>query len=264
MTPRSVLVLLVLFPCASLAAQGVAYEGGISLASGSYFYTTRTTSWTISTGLAYSPGRLTLRAALPVYVQNNSLVRGSGVGMMPSGGPMSGGTGGRGGMMGGGTGVHFRAAAGDPVGQAGWRAINGARTSVTVSAAAKIPATDTSDYGTGEWDVGGMLSVTRHAGGTSFFGLDLSYWHLGDPATLDFRDPVTATVSASHVFATVWGAAAFVTAGTSALRGYDGPVSVGVSLTRLGNGNLWGLNAAVGLTETVPDFTIGASWRIGV
>ncbi len=250
-------------PLASLQAQGIAYEGGISLATGNYFYTTRTTSWTIATGLAYSPGRFTLRAALPVYVQNSSLVRGSGAGMMPSGGVMGGGGGGGGGMMGGAM-MHFRTAAGDPTVQAGWRAVQGARTAVTLSAAAKIPATDTTDYGTGEWDVGGTLFLTRHAGGSVFVGLDLSYWHLGDLPTLDFRDPVTATVSASDVFANTWGASAFVTGGTSALRGYEPPVSLGVTVTRLGKGNLWGFTATVGFTETVPDLSIGASWRIGL
>lgn len=254
-----------LAPLVPLRAQGIAYEGGIALTTGNYLYATRTTSWTIATGLAYSTGRFTFRAALPVYVQNSSLVRGSGAGMMPSGGVMGGGggSGGGGGMMGGAT-MHFRAAAGDPTIQAGWRAVNGLRTAVTVSAAAKIPASDTTDYGTGKWDVGGTVSFTRHAAGSVFFGVDLSYWHLGDPPTLDFRDPVIATVTASDVFANSWGASLFVTAGTSALRGYDAPVSLGATITRLHRDALWGLTAAVGFTETVPDFSIGATWRVGL
>ncbi|MBI4501824.1 MAG: hypothetical protein HY700_11755, partial [Gemmatimonadetes bacterium] len=85
---------------APLRAQGVAYEGGISVATGRYFYTTRTTSWTISSGIAYTPGRLIFRAAVPVYVQNSSLIRGAGSGMMLGG--AGGGSGGGGGMMGGG------------------------------------------------------------------------------------------------------------------------------------------------------------------
>ncbi len=257
--------LLLAMPIAPLEAQGVAYEGGISLATGNYFYTTRTTSWTIASGLAYSAGRLTLRAGLPVYVQNSSLVRGSGTGAMPSGGLMGGGGGGGGGggMMGGGA-TSFRAAAGDPLVQAGWALLNGARTAVRIAAAAKIPATDTTDYGTGQWDVGGTVSFTQHAGANAFFGLDLAYWHLGDPPTLDFRDPVAATVSASDVFANAWGASVFATGGTSALRGYEAPLSLGATITRLDRGNLWGLTATVGLTETVPDFSIGASWWIGL
>lgn len=248
-----------------LRAQSAFYEGGISVATGNYFYTTRTTSWTIATGLAYTAGRLTLRAGLPVFVQNSSLVRGSGAGMMPSGGVMSGGGGGGmgGGMMGG-SAAGFRAAAGDPILQAGWALVNGARTAIRVAAAAKVPATDTTEYGTGQWDVGGTVSLAQHAGANVFLGLDLAYWHLGDPPTMDFRDPIAATVSASDVFANTWGASLSVTGGTSALRGYEGPVSLGATVTRLDRGNLWGLTATVGFTETVPDFTIGASWRIGL
>ena len=39
-----------------LVAQGVAYEGGVSVATGSYIFTTRTTSVTIATGRAYTAG----------------------------------------------------------------------------------------------------------------------------------------------------------------------------------------------------------------
>jgi hypothetical protein len=74
-------VAIPLAPLVPLRAQGIAYEGGIAVTTGKYFYTTRTTSWTIATGLAYRRGRFTFRATLPVYVQNSSLVRGSGAGM---------------------------------------------------------------------------------------------------------------------------------------------------------------------------------------
>ncbi len=271
-------LLVGLIPLTPLAAQGLAYEGGVSLATGRYIFAARTTSWTFATGLSLSAGRLTLRAGLPVFVQNTSLITGSGAGMMPSGGGAASGMvsdSGHHGMMGGsGSGTHrlpvpgsaltgYRAAAGDPTVQAGWRAVSDARTSLTISGAAKIPVTDTSTYGTGAWDVGATVSVTRHAGASMFLGLDLSYWHVGDLPQLNFRDPVLATASLSDLFENTWGASLSVTAGSSALPGYQAPVSVGATLTHLGKGNLWGLNAAVGLTETVPDFSIGASWRIG-
>lgn len=277
MTRRWLCLALFVIPLLPLGAQGIAYEGGVSLSSGHYIFATRTTSWTISTGLSVTAGRLVLRAAVPTYIQNTSLVTGSGAGMMPSGGSTSSGTvsdGGRGGMMGErGSGNHhlpvpsaaltgYRAAAGDPVVQAGWRTPAGARNTVTVSAAGKIPATDTTAYGTGQWDVGGTLSATRHVGVRSLVAVDVSYWHLGDTPTLDFRDPVVATLSASAVFASTWGASVLVTGGTSALRGYEAPLSLGAAVTHLGKGRLWGLSAAVGFTETVPDFTIGASWRL--
>jgi len=242
----------------------------VSFATGSYIFTTRTTGLTIATGIAYTAGRLTLRAGLPVFVQNTSLLAGSGAGMMPSGGGSGGnvGSGGMGGMMGGGSGTgmaHYRAAAGDPTVQVGWRLVDRAGTGVTLNAAAKIPVTDTTAYGTGEWDLGGTLSLTHRPPGQLFFGLDVAYWHLGDLAQLDFLDPILGTATVGRLFPTTWAGSVFVTGGTAALRGYQPPVSVGVGVTHLGRRNLlWGVTAAIGLTETAPQFSIGASWRVGL
>ena len=258
---------LVLSP--HLGAQGVAYEGGVSVATGSYIFTTRTTSVTIATGLAYTAGRLTLRAGLPLFVQNTSLLAGSGPGMMPSGGGSGENVGGGmgGGMMGGGSGsrmAHYRAAAGDPSVQVGWRLVDRARFSVTVSAAAKIPVTDTTAYGTRKWDLGGTISLTHRPPGLLFFGLDVSYWHLGDLPQLDFRDPVLASATVSRLFPTSWAGSLFAAGGTAALRGFQAPMSVGAGVTHLGGRRaLWGVTAAVGLTETAPQFSVGASWRVG-
>lgn len=280
MTRRVVAVLVgVVLPLPALAAQQLAYEGGLSFASGNYIFSARTSSWSVASGLSLTAGRVVLRAGLPVYIQNTSLVTGSGVGMMPSGGPTSSGmvsdSGRNGGMMSRGGASRprlpvpstaltgYRAAAGDPLVQIAWQAVAGGRTSVTIGAAAKIPATDTSAYGTGEWDAGASVSLTRRAGATRLVGVDLAYWHLGDLPQLDFRDPLVATATASQVFAGTWGVSVFVTGSSGALRGYDAPVSVGAGVSRLG-GTLWGLTATVGLTETVPDFSIAASWRIGL
>ncbi len=260
-------LLISLGPLPALGAQGVAYEGGVSLATGRYIFTTRTTSVTIATGFAYTAGRLTLRAGLPVFVQNTSLLAGSGAGMMPSGGG-SGGSVGGGGMMGGGSGTgmaHYRTAAGDPSVQVGWRLVDRARTGVTLSAAAKIPVTDTTTYGTGRWDWGATLSLSHRPPGELFFGLDLSYWHLGDLPQLNFRDPILGTATASRFFPTSWAGSLFASAGTAALPGYQPPVSVGAGVTHFSRRHLaWGVTAAIGLTETAPQFAIGASWRIGL
>lgn len=268
MRPSRFAALVASLTLPSVAAQGVAYEGGVSLATGSYIFTTRTTGMTIATGIAYTVGRVTLRAGLPVFVQNTSLLAGSGAGMMPSGGG-SGANAGSGGMMGGGGGgtamAHYRAAAGAPTVQLGWRVVNRAGTTVTLSAATKIPATDTTAYGTGKWDLGGWLSLTHRPSGRTFGGLDVAYWHLGDLPQLDFRDPILGTATVGRLFPTAWAGTLFVTGGTAALRGYEPPVSVGAGVTHLGRPSLlWGFTVAVGLTETAPEFSIGASWRVGL
>jgi hypothetical protein len=268
--------LLLALPLGSAQGQSLAYEGGVSFGSGNYIFTTRTTSWTLASGVALATGPFTWRVGFPVYLQNTSLVTGSGVGMMPSGGGSgSGVVAGGGGMMGsGGSGMDrltppssavtgYRVAPGDPTVHVAWRALRGARTGVTVGAGVKIPATDTASYGTGAWDVGATLSLVRHVGGAGFLGLDLSYWHLGDLPDLDFHDPVIGTLSANRLFGASWGGSVFVTAGSAALPGYDAPLMVGASLTRLGDTRSWGLMGAVGLTDTVPEFTVGVTWRVG-
>jgi hypothetical protein len=82
----------------------------------------------------------------------------------------------------------FEAALGDPTVSltlAAWRRGGSA---VSLSATAKLPLTDTTQFGTGEWDVGGTVSWSQ-LGGRALLGLDASYWHLGDLPELDLRDP---------------------------------------------------------------------------
>jgi hypothetical protein len=257
-----------------LAAQRIGYEGAVGFATGRYIFAARTTSWTLFSGLSLEAGRLTLRAGVPLYVQNTTLVTGSGAGMMPSGGPAASGMvsdSGRHGGMGGrrlpasaAALTGYRATLGDPVVQAAWDVVATSRTTLAVGAAAKIPATDTSALGTGEWDEGLSLALTRHVAGRWFFGLDLAYWHLGDLPRLDFLDPLFATATASVGLRTGWTGSFFVTGGTEALRGYAPPLSIGVGLARHGGPIPWMATAALGLTETVPALALGASWRIGL
>lgn len=267
--------LAVLLPLGPLAAQGVAYEGGLSLATGKYIFAARTTGWTLFTGASLKAGRFVLRAGVPAYLENTSLVTGSGAGMMPTGGATSSGMVSDSGrtMMGGGMGgrhlpvpasalTGYRAAAGDPVLHVEWEAVATSRTVISFGGAAKIPATDTSAYGTGQWDVGASLSVTRHVASRWFFSLDLAYWHLGDLPQLDFADPFMATATASALWGR-WGASFFVTGSTEALRGYDPPLAIGLGLTRSHDATAWGVSAALGLTQTAPDLSIGVNWRLG-
>ncbi len=274
MRMRWAALLIALVPAVG-AAQTLAYEGGLSVATGTYIFTARTTSWTLSNGLSVRAGPFTLRAAAPLFVQNTTLVTGSGAGIMPSGGPSSGmvqdsGTGG-GGMMGGG-GRHrltmpssavtgYRVVFGDPAVHLAWHVLEGA-TALTPGVAAKVPLTDTTAFGTGAWDVGGTLAFTRHIGTAGFVGLDVAYWHLGDMPALDFRDVVLGTATAGRAVSAKWAGSIFVSGGTAALRGYDAPASVGFTLARLGKPALWGVTGAVGLTQTVPQVAVTLTGRV--
>lgn len=274
---------------APLAAQEVAYEGGLSAATGRYIFTERTTTWTLLTGLVYTSGRLTVRGTFPLVLQNSTLVTRSGMGGVPSGGSSSGMVSQHGSRQGSGSvvvhavGTFGRTSHGgrgpvsvpastvtsyefewaDPVAQIGVRVLDGLAWSVGAGMAAKLPLTDTTSVGTGEWDVGGSLAVTRMVGLSLLLGLDVSYWHLGDLPNLDFRDPVLGTLTATTIRDS-WGLSASASGGTSALRGFDAPFTLGLAVARLGRGTLIGGNVAFGLSETVPDVAIGLQWRVAL
>lgn len=149
---------------------------------------------------------------------------------------------------------------GDPVGQLSALLVDRYAWTVRGGFAAKAPLTDTTSVGTGEWDLGGSLAVTRTVGSRLLLGLDVAYWHLGDLPELDFRDPVLGTLGATTIHGS-WGISASVSGGSSALRGFDPPLTLGLAVAWLGRGALMGGNVAFGLTEAVPDVSIGLYWR---
>lgn len=75
-----------------LAAQRITYEGAMSASTGRYFFTERTSSFGLSTGLSLRSGRWTVRATVPVWLQNTTLLSSSGLGPVPTGGPEGQGT----------------------------------------------------------------------------------------------------------------------------------------------------------------------------
>jgi hypothetical protein len=277
-------------------AQTLHYEGGVSVSSGDYIFTERTTSWTVYSGLAFSAGPLTLRGTVPVYIQNTTLLTGSSAGPVPTGGSHSGAVGdssaarkGRGDGMGRGTSsaavtapsfavatraedgsvevpasavTGFAAAVGDPTVHLSLQVWDGTRSSVTLGAGAKIPATDTTAFGTGEWDVGAALSLSHRLGFSTLLGVDVSYWHLGDLPDLDLRDPIAVSASVAYLRRTGWGASGWVSGSRSPIEGFEDTYSLGVGVTRVGSRGALGLTVSVGLSETAADFSMGVNWRV--
>jgi hypothetical protein len=281
-------------PTVGLQGQSVYYEGGVSVASGTYIFTQRTTSLTWYNGLALSAGPLTLRATVPLYLQNTSLVTGTGTGFLPTGGSSGGvvSDSSRSRMMGhgGGQGMSaqvvaadaalradgdpvdapatsvtgFETSAGDPTFYANLSLFRSKPTSFSVGFGAKAPVTDTTGLGSGEWDVGGSISLYRRIGSATLLGVDLSYWRLGDLPELDLRNPVTGAISVSHLLAKGWGGSISVTGSTSVIDAFENAYSAGVALTRMGSRGALGITASVGFTETTPDFAVGLNWRLAL
>ena len=273
MRPAAVAFTLLVAGAGSASAQRVAYEGSAGLSTGNYIFTTRTTTWSLTNGLAFTAGAVTFRVALPVWMQNSTVVSGTGMGGVPSGGSSSDSVGmhrgGSGGMSGAGGPVavargsftSYRVAVGDPVVgvTAALRSGDGVR--LAAGAVAKAPVADTASFGTGQWDFGATGSLSVPAGSTARVSLDLAWWHLGDLPGLDFQDPVSATLSVMHASFTGHGMSAWIRAGSSPLSGYDPPVMVGIDLLRLSPAGGVGVELSAGLTETVPDIAVSAFWR---
>ncbi len=278
--------------------QKVHYEGALSVASGKYIFTERTTSWTLLNGLALSAGPFTLRGSFPVYAQNTSLISGTSAGLLPTGGSSSGAVADssaarKGGGQGGGgrnpsavaampqfSEVSVQAASqvevpttsvtgyetmlGDPTVNLSIDLRPARRTAVTLGAGAKVPVTDTTGYGTGEWDYGGSVSFSQMLGVTALVGVDLAYWHFGDFAELDLRDGLMGSVSVAYLGRKGWGGTASFSAARSVIEGFADGYSLGAGITRVGGRGTVSLNVSVGLSETTPDVMAGLSWRLTV
>lgn len=252
------------------------YQGGLTMWTGAYMYTTSTTTWILDTGITMRAGRVTTQAILPILRQDTQLITSTGAGPIPSGGPMSevvadSGMGRRS-VPARSSGHHgpipvpedlasgYELLVGDPIGRVDWEILANTNTVVAIGGLVKAPVADAPEYGTGAWDVGATLSSSRSLGYEWLVSLGVSYWHLGDSPDFDFQDPVGGNVGLSRR-AGDWVIGVSASAASTSLSGYDGPVMIGTSLLRPGSGSSWGIQASVGLTETAPDFTAGATWR---
>lgn len=265
-----------------LAGQSLHYEGGLSLASGAYIFTERTTSWSLMSGLALEAGPLTFRGALPLYLQNTALVAGTTTGItLPTGGPQrtavrdsSAARGGQGhgpGTMGGGMTTDpvdvpssavtgYEPGIGDPT--FGVTVSTRGRTALTVNAGVKAPVADPDKYGTGQWDAGGSVGISRILGQSVLLGANLGFWHLGDLPDLELQDPVMVSISGAYLSPRGWAASVSASGASAVIEGFDHSYSVAVGVSRVRSRATMGLLVAAGLSETAPDVLIGLNWRL--
>jgi hypothetical protein len=160
------------------------------------------------------------------------------------------------------TGYEF--AAGDPLVSMSIALTGTSPVSLTLGAGVKLPLTDTTSFGTGEWDYGGSASLTYRLGYTSSLGVDLGYWHLGDLPNLELNDPLMGSISVGYLSPSGWGGLLSLSGATSAISEFAAPAYAGATITRVRGAGTVGLHASVGLTESAPDFTLGVSWRVGL
>jgi len=241
--------LLALVPSA-LEAQGAYFEGGVSFATGDYVYTQRTSGGAASAGLAWTTGRLTLRASVPWFVRETTVLTEAGAEVPPE--DPSAPSGG------------YASSVGDPFFQVYLGAVSTARTSVSLGFSTKVPVLEAGDFGTGGWDFGGSVSVSRSVGTATLLGFDGSYWHLADPPDLDLQDTVMGTATVARGLGRLWSLSLSLSGSRSAVPGYPDPWWCGVLVGRSFSRGIWGLTVTVGLSETAPDFGAGLIWRLRI
>lgn len=130
----------------------------------------------------------------------------------------------------------------------------------------KVPLADASrGFGTGAWDIGAGLALSK-ALGKRFVFLDLTYWWLGDLAELELQNALGYSAAFGQpLFGGKLAALLSISGYTEILDGVAPPVQAGLGLTYwLRGGHGLSATAAFGLTEATPDLSFGVGWRVAL
>ncbi len=253
------------------SAGTVTYTGSIQLAQGAYYFDQTMRGVFFMNGFVVNTGAFTLSASIPLVYQSSPYVSYSGIGILPSGGTESS-------LVGQRQGrdpvvlpepVEYRQfGVADPLLTLGIRLWEEGRVlpSVQIVAQAKVPvATLESGFGTGAWDYGAGVSLSKKLGPVFLF-VDAGYWVLGDLPELQLEDPWSYVVSLGVPLSGGKAALMFSYSGfTEIIGGVDPPSSLGMGLSfRVGRGSSLLLNGSLGLSESSPDFSASLGWSIGL
>ena len=254
------------------AAQSLTYTGSAQLSTGDYVFARSTTSLYLSNGLAIAKGRFRWSLSIPVVLQDAGWVQYSGGGLVATGGMHDeAGVGGRGGMGDGmmspqSEAAHAEIGIGDPVARAEAELLpgEGGIPSIRVVATAKAPVASVNQgFGTGEWDYGGGIALASVVRGTFIFA-DATYWRLGDSPSLELRDAVWYGAAVGRPLS--GGRVALVASFSGSTRLLDGvaaPVQAGAGVSyRWLSGRTLSVFAAVGMTASAPDVSLGMGWQV--
>lgn len=257
---------------APVAAQEVAYSGGLQVVSGTYLFETRTNSVYLLSGVDVTTGALRLAASIPVIVQNTPWIAYGPV-PLPSGGRQAGEVDrqtrrGHRRIVLPDVASETHAGFGDPLLHAQAELVRdaGSRPSLRIGASAKAPVASTANgLSTGAWDVGTGLSLSKQAG-VHLLSADVSYWHFGDMVDLPLENAWSYAASYGRVVLSGrWSMLLSASGYTRIIEGQDPPVQIGVGIGRVFSPRrtLSG-NLSIGLTNTAPDVSVGLGWRLGL
>ena len=140
------------------------------------------------------------------------------------------------------------------------------RPSVSLSGTVKPPLADPDrGFGTGEWDGGATLGLSKRLGEAYLFA-DIGYWVYGDMPEVELADPVTYSAGVGLVpGGGEVGLMASISGSSRVLQETDPPLELGLgaNLALSGRRSL-GATLSVGLTESSPDFAASVGWSVGL
>lgn len=276
------LLLLAAPSLASVRAQDVSYSGSLQYATGSYIFSERTHSVYLSNGLHLSTERVDLSASVPVIFQSTPWVSYTTVGGVPSGGPQQGAVRGRRhednrrGSDGHNrsdvtvpdTASYNQVGVGDPSGRIDVEVIQEGQTrpGLGLIGTAKAPLADVDrGFGTGAWDAGLGVSLSKRLGTWFLFG-EAVYWWMGDMDDLALQNSVSYAVSLGRAFRQGQLGLLLSLSGYTAeiVEDVDPPLRGSVGVNYSFGGGQYSLNssASFGLTESTPDASISLGWRV--
>lgn len=271
-------ILMTLAAVQPAAAASFSYTGTLQIASGSYIFNQTTSSFVFLNGFSLSSGSFFLAANIPLIYKNTPYISYSGVGMLPSGGPLSSTVSSAVNRRQGRTKIilpepetltynYRQFGIGDPLLFMGiqlWKE-NSIIPAVQVAVQAKVPqASLESGFGTGQWDYSAGLSLSKKVGGIFAFA-DLYYWNLGDLPELALKEMLSYSLSLGIPLSrgkTILMAS--YSGYTEIISGVEPPSSLSLGLSfRIGFKSSLMLGALFGLSESSPNFAFSAGWIIG-
>ncbi|NIT61273.1 MAG: hypothetical protein GWN00_35235 [Aliifodinibius sp.] len=263
----------------SVSAQTIRYNGSIQYATGSYYFTERTSSFYFNNGISISGNSSSISLSIPFITQNTPWLSNVGTGILPTGGPKNGMVGSnnssgskrRGnrkidlGMSD--TLSYTEANFGDPSLSVSIEVLStkDQRTTISASGGIKFPlANAQKGFGTGEWDWGGGLSWSQYISSKIMLLTSGMFWKLGDMTDLDFNDIITYSAAIGKSFREgKWMGIISFSGITQIIDNVDPPLSVGTGIN-LQTSDKVSLNSnfTIGLTESASDVSIGVGWNL--
>jgi hypothetical protein len=259
--------LAVLATTNGLWAGELTYWGSLQASRGTYIYSENTTNISLFSGLSIYDEPLRVSVNLPVVFQSHPWVTNTGVGVLP-GRPQRQPLGAAAALA---TAVQdtldvSEIGIGDLVVRAEFDVLKIQDTPQTVLlfVETKVPVASVEDgFGTGEWDYGTGLSLSRVFGGT-FVSADVGYWILGDMPQLEFKDPVSYGAAVGFYFAAGSGGVMLSYSGsTEVIEEAGAPSQIGLGANYRLEEDI-GINGmlSVGLSDSSPAFSLSFGWQV--